>query len=79
MKQKDIALILVVSFISATLSFFLSNALLASPEDRQQEVGIVDPITADFPEPPKKYFNEKAENPTQLIQIGDTNNPNPLR
>jgi len=79
MKQKDIALIIVVSFISAVLSFFLSNALISSPENRQQEVGIVDPITAEFNEAPKRYFNEKAVNPTQLIRIGDTNNLNPLR
>jgi hypothetical protein len=78
-KQKDISLIIIVSFVSAMMSFFLSNALISTPENRQQQVSVVEPITAEFPEPDKKYFNEKSVNPTQLIRIGDTDNPNPLR
>lgn len=78
MKQKDIAMIIVVVFVSGVLSFFISRLFFAAPKDRQQKVEVVDVITSDFPTPDKKYFNKDSINPTQLIHIGDTNNPNPF-
>lgn len=78
MKQKDIALIIVIVFISGVASFFISNALFASPKDRDQKVEKVEAITADFPTPDKKYFNSQSIDPTQLIQIGESTNPNPF-
>ncbi|HSW75403.1 MAG TPA: hypothetical protein VLG16_06080 [Candidatus Saccharimonadales bacterium] len=78
MKQKDIALIIVIVFISAVASFFLSNLLFASPQNRQQEVEVVEPISANFPTPNSKYFNNQSINPTELIQIGNSTNPNPF-
>jgi hypothetical protein len=78
MKQKDIALIAIVVIISAVLSYFLSNALFAPPKNRQQEVEVVQPITADFPKPDSRYFNDKAFDPTQLITIGQNANPDPF-
>lgn len=78
MKQKDVALIILVGFVSAVLSYFVSNALFASPKDRQEEVEVVEPITTDFPTPDKKYFNPESINPTQLIQIGDNPNAQPF-
>ncbi len=71
MKQKDIALIVVVIFVSVIASVVLSNLIIAPPKNRQQKVEIVQPITADFPEPDSKYFNDKSVDPTQLIRIGD--------
>jgi len=79
MKQKDIAIIAGVILISGILSFFLSNALFASPENLETEVEIVEPITADFPEPDKRYFNENSTNPTQTITIGDGQNQQPFQ
>lgn len=78
MKQKDIALIIVIVFISGVASFFISNALFATPDRREQKVEKVEAITADFPTPDNKYFNENSINPTQLIQIGESTNPNPF-
>jgi hypothetical protein len=78
MKQKDIALIILAGFISALLSYFVSNALFASPKDRRAEVEVVEPITTDFSTPDKKYFNSESVNPTQLIQIGDNPNAQPF-
>lgn len=79
MKQKDIAVIVVVVFVSAVLSYFLSNALFASPDNLQTEVEVVEPITADFPEPDKRYFNDNSINPTQTITIGDGQNQQPFQ
>lgn len=78
MKQKDIALIIVISFISAVASLFVSNMLFASPQNRQQSVQVVPAIVADFPTPDSRYFNSKSVDPTQLIQIGNNNNQNPF-
>lgn len=78
MKQKDIALIIVVVFISGVVSFVVSGQLFGKPADRQQKAEVVDVITSDFSLPSQKYFNANSIDPTQLIQIGDTNNPNPF-
>lgn len=78
MKQKDIALIVVIVFISAIVSLFVSKAVFASPKNRQQQVEVVQPITSDFPAPDSRYFNTQAFDPTKVITIGQNANPNPF-
>ena len=78
MKQKDLALIAVIVIISATASFFLSSKLFGSPKNRNVQVEVVEPISADFSEPNKKFFNDTSLNPTQQIQIGDGGNQTPF-
>jgi len=71
MKQKDVALIIVVAFVSAVVAFFLSNILFGSPSRSQQKAEVVDPITANFPSPDQRYFNNTSIDPTQTITIGN--------
>jgi hypothetical protein len=78
MKQKDIALIAVIAIISGVISFMVSGWIFAKPADRKQKAEVVDVIASDFSLPDSKYFNPHAIDPTQLIQIGDSNNPNPF-
>lgn len=78
MKQKDIALVLIVSFISAVIAFFLSNWLFGGDQSREQTAETMDVITSEFRQPPEKYFNAKSVNPTKLIEIGGGSNPNPF-
>lgn len=78
MKQKDIALILIVVIFSGMLSFFIGRMLFATPEDRQVKAEVVDVITTEFNQPSSKYFNDKSVNPTQVIQIGDNSNITPF-
>ena len=79
MKQKDLALIIVVIFLSAVISLLLSNMFINSPKNRQAQVEVVDPIVAEFDgSPGTKYFNEQSINPTKLIQIQDNQNPSPF-
>jgi hypothetical protein len=78
MKQKDIALILVVIFISVVFSLLVSKWLISSPRHRSYKVEVVQPITADFTPPDKKYFNENSFDPTKLIQIGNDSNSKPF-
>lgn len=78
MKQKDVALIIVIAAISAVVSFIVSNKIFVTPDNRQQKVEVVDPITASFQTPDKKYFNSNSIDPTQSSQIGTDNNQDPF-
>lgn len=78
MKQKDIVLIIVLVFISGVVSFVVSGVIFGKPGSRDQQAEVVDVITSDFSPPSNKYFNGNSVDPTQLIQIGNTNNPNPF-
>lgn len=78
MKQKDIALIIVLAVCSAVVSFVVSGWLFGKSGERQQKAEVVDVISSDFSLPDTQYFNSNAIDPTQLIQIGDANNPNPF-
>lgn len=78
MKQKDIAMILVISFASAVLSLVISNLLFSSQSKRTLEAPTVTAITPEFNEPEKKYFNDQSINPSQIIRIGDNANQLPF-
>lgn len=78
MKQKDLALIVVVVVFSVVVSVALSNLLIASPKNRQQSVEVVQAINDTFTTPDPHYFNNQAFDPTQLITIGDNNNTDPF-
>ena len=77
MKQKDIALIIVIVFISGLFSFLLFSAVI-TPSDDKMEAEVVEPITAEFIQPSDKYFNDKSTNPTQLIRIRGNENETPF-
>ncbi len=78
MKQKDIALIIVIAFIAGIVSYIVSGMIFGKPSDAKTEVDIVEPISADFPPVDQRYFNANSINPTQLIQIGNQNNTQPF-
>lgn len=78
MKQKDIAILIAVAFLSAVTSLLLSNMFFSSSEDRSQKVEQIDVITAEFPTPNSRYFNSESINPLKLVEIGSNNNQNPF-
>jgi hypothetical protein len=78
MKQKDLVLIIAISFVSAVLALVLSNLVISSPKSRQQKAEVVEAITDEFKQPDKKYFNDQSVNPTKQIRIGDAQNPAPF-
>lgn len=78
MKQKDIAIIIAIAGVAGFISFFISGAVFVTQANRQQQVEVVDPITTTFTVPSNKYFNNKAVDPTQTIQIGNSSNPAPF-
>jgi len=79
MKSKDLGLIAIIAIFAGVFALLLSNFFLASPNNLQQEVEVVQPISTDFKEPDKRYFNEQAVNPTQLIRINENQNQNPFQ
>jgi hypothetical protein len=79
MKQKDIALIVVVGIVSAVIALVASNMLFGSPSQKNQKAEVVDKITADFTTPDQRYFNDKSVDPTQSITIGDNSNETPFK
>lgn len=78
MKQKDIALLIVIGVVSAAISLFLSNALFGGEKQREQQVETIDAISPEFKSPNTQYFNAEAVNPAQPVQIGESSNPNPF-
>ncbi len=77
MKQKDIALIIVISAVSAVFALLVSNFTIGAPKNRQQTAEVVEKITSNFPTPDKKYFNAESIDPTQIIRIGNDTNVAP--
>lgn len=78
MKRKDLTLILVVVFVSTVIALLVSKVLITSPKNRQEKVEIVEPLTAEFTQPDKRYFNEQSIDPTLIIKIGNDNNEQPF-
>lgn len=78
MKQKDLILIVIIIAVSTIVSFVLSGMLISPPSSRQQDVEKVEAITTEFPLPDKRFFNKDSNNPTKLIQIGDSTKPVPF-
>ena len=78
MKQKDIILIIVVSFISLVLGIVTSNLLFNKKDNKRLKADVVTAITTDFKEPDKKYFNANSIDPTQIIRIGENTNQKPF-
>jgi hypothetical protein len=78
MKQKDVALIILIAGISATVSYFMSTKLFVTPANRQQKVEVVDKISADFGQPDPRYFNKDSIDATPTTQLGPGSNQNPF-
>ncbi len=78
MKQKDIAMIILIAAISGSISFAASHFLFGGSDNQQQKVAVVDAITTEFNTPDPKFFNSQSINPAKLIEVGNGNNTNPF-
>ncbi len=79
MKQKDIALVVGVAIVSLILATVLSNLLFGGTgSSRSLTAEKVQPITADFDQPDKRYFNAESINPTETIRITTNANQTPF-
>lgn len=78
MKKKDIAIIFVVSVVSAVISIIISGLLITPSEGRSQSVEVAPAIQAELNSVDKFYFNIEANNPAQDIQVGQDPTSNPF-
>lgn len=78
MKQKDFALIIIVSFVGLVAGLVISNALFGGANNKKLTSDKVIAITPDFKQPDKKYFNTNSVDPTQIIRIGQNTNQKPF-
>lgn len=83
MKQKDWLLLGGVALIAVIISLVVSNLIFGSPQEHPIKVPVVQKISPDFPSPQtdsdyQAFFNNKAIDPTQLIQIGGKVNQQPF-
>jgi|APCry1669189000_1035189.scaffolds.fasta_scaffold195468_1 hypothetical protein len=78
MKQKDIALVVVIGLIGAIFSLIVSNSIFSSPKNRNVQVEVVEPITSSFAKPDSRFYNPTAFDPTRVIIIGQNANQDPF-
>ncbi|MGD0284505.1 MAG: hypothetical protein ABSB12_02845 [Candidatus Saccharimonadales bacterium] len=78
MREKDVAIIIGVVFVSMILSFVVASKVITTPANRQQSVPISSNITDNFIRPDPTYFNSQAVDPTKLIQIQNNANTTPF-
>lgn len=76
--KKEITTIFFVAIFSAIFSIIISGLFISTAEDRKQSVEVVEPISTTFERPSDTYFNSRAVNPAQNIQIGTDPNSNPF-
>jgi len=79
MKQKDIAIIVAIAGVSTIIALILANSLIGNPKNRQAQVLVLDSISSEFQKPDSKYFNASSIDPTQTVEIGNNNNPQPFK
>jgi len=83
MKRKDIAMLVVVALIAAVLSLLITNVIFSTPSNRSAKVPTVDVVPTSLPDIKndpsyKAFLNSNALDPTQPVQIGNSQNSTPF-
>ena len=83
MKRGDIIKVALVAGMSAVISLVIAAAIFNSPAQHNRRVPVVQPISTSFPDVANDpnyntIFNSKALDPTQPIQIGNSQNTSPF-
>lgn len=74
MKQKDIITLIVTAFFSIVLSIVVSKLVFSKPSNTSQQVDVIPVVSTNFSTPNSQFFNNKSIDPTQIINIGPSNN-----
>lgn len=78
LKQSDVAMLVLVVAIAMTVAYLVGNALINTPDSRAVKVEMVKPITSNFTLPDDRSFPADYINPTELIEISNSNNQQPF-
>jgi len=72
MKRTDIAMIVLISAVSAGIAYFVASSFLGNATEQGTSVKTIDPITSTVETPDAKIFNEEAINPSVEVNINNT-------
>jgi energy-converting hydrogenase Eha subunit A len=83
-KRQNLIVLVIVGFIAALVSIVISGAIFGTPQSHPIKVPVVEPISPTFPDVQHDsnyttFLNSNALDPTQLIQIGNSNNSTPFQ
>lgn len=83
MKRKDMAMLVVVALITGMISLLITNVIFSVPKDRGAKVPTVDVMPTALPDVKndpayKSFLNANALDPTQPVQIGNSQNSTPF-
>ncbi|HVU59900.1 MAG TPA: hypothetical protein VHC98_03640 [Candidatus Saccharimonadales bacterium] len=78
MKQKDLAMIVLIAGISGGIALVASHFIFSAPSNSQQKAAVVPVISTRFTTPDPQFFNTQSFDPAKLIEVGSNNNTNPF-
>lgn len=83
MKRKEIMTLVVIALVVGMISFVVSGIIITGPS-KKTKVPVAEPISPNFPDIKndpayQAFFNTRALDPTQPIQIGNTQNKTPFQ
>ena len=78
LKQSDIATLIIVVALAMSIAYLIGNALINTPDSRSVMVEQVEPISDTLTPPSERVFVDDFINPTELIEIQNSNNQNPF-
>ncbi len=67
MKQNDLAAIVLIVAIAGVISYFVAGAVIGKPQNNPVSVEQVTPVSATFPAPDARVFNDKSVDATVEI------------
>lgn len=69
MKKSDIALIVIIAAIGATVAYFAAGAIFGNTKNRTQTVKTIDEISSDQISVDKTIFNSNSINPSVPVEV----------
>ena len=78
MKKTDIAMIILIASISDLFAYFIAQAVIGEPDQKEVQVKVVETMTSDIEEPDNSVFNKNAINPTVERGTGQSANNLPF-
>jgi hypothetical protein len=83
MQRKDKWTLIIVAVLTFFISFLVAKSIFNSPAKHSLKAPTVESIPASFPDVKNDsnyntFLNNKALDPTQPVQIGNTQNQNPF-
>ena len=78
MKQKDIAMLILVVSISLIAAYLIGNTVFNKESNRTATIEVVKPISPEFPTPDPAVFNERSLNPVETVEIEESDTEQPF-